>query len=91
MYVQYSLATVHVYSYIFYKYKHVLLCYLLCIYVSIRWETLWSGLPQQKEAEKRYRTFSPPLKNIDYPTKLVVRDNNCYYYIKASFAVVNFN
>ena len=37
----------------------------------IRWETLWSGLPQQKEVQDQYRTFSPHLKSIDYPTKLV--------------------
>ena len=45
---------------------------LLSMCYSIRWETLWSGLPQQKEVEKEYRIFSPPLKQIDYSTKLVI-------------------
>lgn len=53
---------------------YVFLNVIICL---TRWETLWSGLSQQKEAEKKYRTFSPPLKEIDYSTKLVIVINSC--------------
>ncbi|XP_065897557.1 F-box/LRR-repeat protein 4-like [Dysidea avara] len=50
---------------------------------EVRWETLWSGPPQQAEAEHKYRVFKPPLKEIDYPTNLIRLEFNsegCGYY-----------
>ena len=67
----------------FFHGPHPYLCGPYCIVLSycmvsifLRWETLWSGPPQQAEAEHKYRVFKPPLKEIDYPTKLVLMKCN---------------
>ena len=54
-------------SYVYYTHVYIVLSLIM-----YRWETLWSGLPQQKEAPESYRKFSLTLKKIDYSTKLVI-------------------